>query len=140
MPCHTWSEMVGRAFVEALKFGAPGGALVAWVPVWISPAQPNEVNVMTESLGAVLLSTIVGAVIGFLFAYPSLIAGSIAAELVRPWVGAVAALLVTVAGLELWFAWLSVWDWSSPWTAFPVGIAAYAAVVAWFRIPRILGR
>jgi hypothetical protein len=131
--------MVGRAFIEALKFGAPGGAVLG-LGLALMPTGPGEVNVFSGGFFPGLIVTLIGSLIGVLFAYPSLIVGSIAADLARRWVGAFAALLVTVVGLELWFSWLSDRDWSSPWTALPLGIAAYAAVVAWFRIPRILGR
>jgi len=125
--------------MEALNFGAPGGAALG-LGLALMPTGPGEVNVFGEGYVPGAVVTLIGALIGVLFAYLSLIAGSVAADLVRRWVGALVAMLVTVAGLELWLSWFSDRDWSSPWTALPIGIAFYAAVVAWFRIPKILGR
>jgi len=128
--------MVARALVEALRFGAVGGGLLGLV-VSLWPAGPDGVNALGGGFVPTLVVTLIGALIGILFAYPALIAGSIVADIIRPWVGPLVAFLMTLAGIELVFRYD---DLSSPWVALPLGIATYAAVVAWFRIPRILGR
>ena len=129
--------MVGRAFVEALKFGAPGGAVLALgLMVFVTVA--NDDGPLTwEWAGASLGAALYGAALGVAIAYAASLAGSIAADLTRRWVGALTALLVTMVGLEVFFRWDDPAALCAP---LPISIGTYAAVVAWFRIPHIVGR
>lgn len=127
--------MVGRAFLEALKFGAPGGAVLALALI-IFMGAANDDGPLTWGLAWVgLWAALYGAALGVAIGFAASIAGSIAADLTRRWVGALAAFLVTLVGLEIFFGWD---DPTSLWAPMPVGIGMYAAVVGWFRIPRIL--
>ncbi len=112
--------------MEALKFGAPGGALLGFVLALVGGGLVPSIFV-----------TLIGALVGLLVAYPALIVGSIAADSFSRWAGALAAFILTLVAIG---AVMYGGDWRSPWVALPIGVAAYAAVVTWFRIPRILAR
>lgn len=133
-------SLVGRAFVEALKFGVPGGVLLALVLFASVAAADDGSAPMRWSELAVVLPTVslYGAVAGLVVAYPALIVGSIAEDqFARPW-GATSTGLATLAMLLALAGGVGM---MSPWTYLPAsGIAGYAAVVGWFRIPRILAR
>ena len=123
-------SLPGRVFDEALRFGSTGGALLGGVQGFL----------LDETMAPDVLGTVVGlATGGFLggaISYGALMLGSIAEDKFRrPW----GALVTGLVALLLLLALTWGWDVTSPWLYIPgSGIAAYAAVVAWFRIPRIL--
>jgi hypothetical protein len=140
--------MVARAFVDVLRFGAPGGAALALALLGsISAANgdgaPTRLN---EGVVVILYVVGIGGLIGAVVAYVVLLVATIVADLASQGsearmrvVGAVTAWTTTfvmLVGFNLVRgmvpgAWVFV-----P----PLLIAAYAAVVAWFRIPKILAR
>lgn len=124
--------MVGRAFVEALKFGCTGGALLGGVQgILLDDAMAPDV------MGAVV-GLAIGGFIGWAIAYAALISGSIVSDLLGRHSGVLVTSLVPLLCLYALAPGMKV---TSPWFYIPVGgIAGYAALVGWFRIPRILAR
>ena len=112
--------MVGRAFLEALRFGATGGAAVGLLP---SAGLFSEGFVL-----AGLTAVFYGALVGAGVAYLALVLAGMGADASdQKWVGTLVAFCVTFTA-----SFAMVWFWA-------LGVAAYAAVVAWFRLPRIVG-
>jgi len=140
--------MVGRAFVEALKFGAPGGVVLAlgllgWLNAADGGTGPTPVR---DWLLVTACVAGLGVFFGTVVAYPALVVAAIAADLAgrgstarRRVVGGVAASLATFVAL----AGVNLIRGMSPgaWTFVPpLVVGGYAALVGWLRIPRILGR
>jgi hypothetical protein len=134
--------MTGRAFVEALRFGSPGGAALALALLGSSIAANGD----GAPVVVILYVAGIGGLIGAAVAYVVLVVASIVADLASQGsedrmrvIGAVAALTTTFTGL----AGFNLARGMVPGTwalVPPLLIAAYAAVVAWFRIPKILAR
>jgi hypothetical protein len=128
--------MVGRAFLEALKFGAAGGAVLG-ASLWVTLVRDGEFAPARENLIVIPVVLLLGAAIGLAIAYVALLFASMAADVAGRFVGVIVAFLVT-------FAWtITLWrieDPTSWWLAAPITIALYGAAASWFRIPHILGR
>jgi hypothetical protein len=141
--------IVSRSFVEALRFGATGGAalalsLLTYYAMW-EASDPGTLE-LSELILPGLTVAALGALMGTPIAYGALILASIAADVagrthqVRTrLIGAAVALVATfvmLAGFNLARDMVP-----GAWTFVPpLLIGAYAAVVAWFRVPRILAR
>jgi len=93
----------------------------------MSPTRPGAVNVMTESFVAILLSTVISALVGTMVAYVALVLAGMSADVANRGSGVVVAFCVTFA---MSFVVISSWA---------LLVAAYGAIVAWFRLPRIVG-
>jgi lysylphosphatidylglycerol synthetase-like protein (DUF2156 family) len=112
--------MVGRAFLEALRFGATGGAVLG--------LRPAAGLVSEGFLLAGLTAVFYGALVGAGVAYFALVLAGMSADAVsNRWVGTLVAFCVAFA-----ISFAMFWFWV-------LGVAAYAAIVAWFRLPRIVG-
>ncbi len=112
--------MVGRAFFEALRFGATAGAALG---LGLAAGLVSEGFVL-----AGLTAAFYGALVGAGVAYFALVLAGMSADAVsNRGVGTLVAFCVTFAT-----SFGMLWFWA-------LGVAGYAAIVAWFRLPRIVG-
>lgn len=128
--------MVGRAFLDALRFGAPGGALFG-VAFWVTLMRDGFFAPVRENLIVVPVALLLGAAIGLAIAYAALLLASMAADVAGRVVGVVVGFLVTFGlTITLWH----IDDPTSWWLAAPIAVAAYGAAISGLRQTRILGR
>lgn len=119
--------MVGRAFLEALKFGATSGAALAVGFALHIGSANGDLGWSFVSISVSLFAAAIGAIAGLMAAYIALLLAGMSADIANRRVGVVVAFCVTFAA-----SFVVVWFWA-------LGVAAYAAIVAWFRFPRIVG-
>jgi hypothetical protein len=130
--------MTIRAIATALLFGSLGGGLPGLlVGVW-SSLDPGADSTAQARLMILVGAVVIGALVGTAFAIPALIVAAIAADVAAghgPWrsrvTGMTAAVLITVGAHFLVFRTFSIYPVA-------LGFGAYAALVAWLRLPWIL--
>ncbi|MFL6091253.1 MAG: hypothetical protein ACJ71Z_14070 [Aeromicrobium sp.] len=136
------SPMVKRGFFEALRFGAPGGAALGFI-LGLSLLLDRGGGTIGAGILTCISLTLFGALVGLVVSFPALLAASAVARRLSGGrvsrarlLGCLTTLAATAAVTALVFTG-AIYNAST--VGIMAGIAVYGAVVAWLRVPKILG-
>ena len=111
--------------MEALKFGAPGGAALG-AGFILSLGAGDGVSTTDGLVMGLLFGASIGGLVGLVAAHVTLVLAGMSADATNRGVGVIVAFCVAFAASFLMLRFLAL------------GPAAYAAIVAWFRLSHIV--